>query len=330
MKNPGWPHSSSPFHDGEQALQKKAGVQAKIDTQGRRIIRPYLTEQHRQFFSSLQYVLVGSLDSAGAPWASLLTGPPGFITTPNQHTLRVVAQPLPGDPLSAQAGKDIGLLGIELATRRRNRVNGKVTQRISHQSKPGFEIQVEQSFGNCPQYIQSRTIANTQPTPSAQPSVQPLTALSAADKQLIAAADTFFIATAYQNKSAGSASGVDVSHRGGQPGFVSIKGDSQLSIPDFSGNNHFNTLGNLLLNPLAGLLFIGFDSGDLLYLTGSAKVLWNSPTNSNGKDSSDRHTNHHTERVLTFQLKRGYRAKAALSLRWTPPSFSPFLTAHTA
>ena len=55
-----------------------------------------------------------------------------------------------------------------------------------------------------------------------------------------------------------------------------VDDNSTLVFPDFTGNFHFNTLGNLLLNPRAGLLFINFKRGDLLYLTGTAEVIWDS------------------------------------------------------
>jgi hypothetical protein len=133
---------------------------------------------------------------------------------------------------------------------------------------------------------------------------------------MVAIADTFFIATAYQATSAGATSGVDVSHRGGRPGFVRIDDETTLTIPDFSGNNHFNTFGNLELNPRAGLLFLDFNRGDLLYLTGTAKVIWEGAEISSYPGA---------ERLLRFQLKKGYRVEGSLPLLWSEPQFSPFL-----
>ncbi|MCU0566468.1 MAG: pyridoxamine 5'-phosphate oxidase family protein [Oculatellaceae cyanobacterium Prado106] len=140
--------------------------------------------------------------------------------------------------------------------------------------------------------------------------------LGAAEQTLITQADTFFIATAYQASSAGAASGVDVSHRGGKPGFVRVNGDRTLTIPDFSGNLHFNTFGNLALNPHAGLLFIDFTAGHLLYLTGTAEVIWE------GSEILDYAG---AERLLRFLLCNGYRVERSLPLRWSDPEFSPFL-----
>ena len=66
----------------------------------------------------------------------------------------------------------------------------------------------------------------------------------------------------------GAAYGADISHRGGRPGFVRVDGDV-LTIPDFRGNRYFNTLGNLIAEPRASLLFVDFETGDLLQLQGS-------------------------------------------------------------
>jgi uncharacterized protein len=146
MANQGWTNSESPFHAGELAIQARLGLQERIDKQGRRVIRDYLPEQHQQFFAQLPYVIVGTVDVVGHPWASILVGNPGFLASTDSHTLQVSAQPLFGDPLTINLadGIDIGLLGIELHSRRRNRLNGIVT--TIHAD--GFKIQVGQSFGN--------------------------------------------------------------------------------------------------------------------------------------------------------------------------------------
>ena len=303
----------SPFHSGEQAIQSQLGVQDRIESQGRRIIRDYLLDEHRQFFTQLSYLLVGTVDAVGCPWASIVVGPPGFLTSPDAHTLQIRAQPLLGDPLghSLSNGIDIGLLGIDLQTRRRNRLNGVVT----NVSLDRFEVAVRQSFGNCPKYIQSRRVEFCEP-PIVPKSIKPIAVFGASEQALITAADTCFIATAYQAASAGAARGVDVSHRGGKSGFVRIDDDRTLTLPDFSGNLYFNTFGNLALNPLAGLLFIDFSQGDVLYLTGRAEVIWEGPEVMAYVGA---------ERLLRFHLDRGYRVEKSLPLCWSEPIFSPYL-----
>jgi uncharacterized protein len=310
----GWTRTESPFHTGELAIQACLGVQELMDKQGRRVIREFLPDQHRQFFAQLPYVIVGTVDATGNPWASILVGNPGFLSTPDDRTLHLAAKPLFGDPLATTLadGIDIGLLGIELPTRRRNRLNGIV---IATQSD-GFEVKVGQSFGNCPQYIQARRSELAEFDPAKPKPIHPVKHFGKPERTIITASDTFFITTAYQAESAGFASGIDVSHRGGKPGFVRIDGDRTLTIPDFSGNHHFNTFGNLELNPRAGLLFVDFDQGNLFYLTGTAEVIW---------EGTEILAYEGAERLLRFQLDRGYWVQGSLPLRWSTPEFSPFL-----
>ncbi|RZM79720.1 pyridoxamine 5'-phosphate oxidase family protein [Leptolyngbya iicbica] len=314
MAIPGWQQAASPFHSGEQAIQAKLGARDRMEVLGRRMIRDFLPEQHQQFYAQLSYFLVGTVDREGQPWASILVGEPGFITATSDRTLHIAAQPLFGDPLSETltVGADIGFLGIELHTRRRNRINGIVSAITSD----GFEVAVGQTFGNCPKYIQARQFDLQGFEPAAAKPLQTLRALGETERAAIAAADTFFIATAYLDAAAGVAKGVDVSHRGGKPGFVRVDGDT-LTVPDFAGNYHFNTFGNIEVNPRAGLLFIDFESGDLLYLTGKAEVIWD------GNPEIERYAG--AERLFKFHTEKGMRVQGSLPLTWSPAAVSPFL-----
>ena len=313
MADPGWSLTESPFHAGELAIQARLGIQERIDRMGRRLIREYVTEQLQQFFAQLSYVIVGTVDASGNPWASILVGKPGFLATPNDRTLQVNAKPLTDDPLSHSLveGSDIGLLGIELENRRRNRINGIV----SAISNEGFEVKVTQSFGNCPQYIQARSFEYVE-TEGNKSQIAEISLFGEIERNLMSNADTFFIATAYQDESAGVTKGADVSHRGGKPGFVRIDDGCTLTIPNFHGNCYFNTMGNIELNPHTGLLFVDFIGGDLLYLTGTAEIIWS------GAEIS---TYVGAEQLIRFHLERGYLIRDSLPLRWTPPEFSPHL-----
>ncbi|NEQ43752.1 MAG: flavin-nucleotide-binding protein [Leptolyngbya sp. SIOISBB] len=314
MPIPGWQPAESPFHPGEQAIQTKLGGRDRMETLGRRMIRDFLPEQHQQFYAQLPYFLVGTVDRDGHPWVSILVGEPGFISTPHDRTLHIAAQPLLGDPLANHlaVGLDIGFLGIELHTRRRNRVNGVVRA----MTPDGFDVEVRQTFGNCPKYIQARQFDLQAFEPTATKPIQTLTQLGDAEREAIAAADTFFIATAYLDDTASLAKGVDVSHRGGQPGFIRVEGNT-LTVPDFTGNGFFNTFGNIEVNPRAGLLFIDFDQGNLLYLTGRAEVIWD------GDPEIERYAG--AERLFRFHLTTGVHVAGGLPLSGSPTELSPFL-----
>ncbi|MEQ9520657.1 MAG: pyridoxamine 5'-phosphate oxidase family protein [Parvibaculum sp.] len=266
----GWPHVASPFHEGELRIQGRLGFRDRIDAMARRSVRDYMPEQHRTFFEQLPFLLLGTVDDKRRPWASLVAGKTGFIKSPDPHHLNITAKTLPSSPLQAHIknGIAVGVLGLEPHTRRRNRMNGT----ISRCTDIGFNINVVQSFGNCPRYIHTRTMGFTGDETQALPAIH-RDGLDNHMRAIIAAADTFYIATAFENDDNPLANGVDVSHRGGKPGFTKVEGNL-LTFPDFNGNRIFNTLGNIEMNPKAGLLFINYDTRDMVYLTGAAKIIW--------------------------------------------------------
>ena len=249
------------FHEDEAKAQALAGHQRP----GRAAIRPFMPDQHREFFTLLPYLFAATLDADGWPTASVLTGAPGFVQSPDPATLRIGALPAADDPAAPTfiAGGEVGLLGLDFTTRRRNRANGRLVA-----VNDGLTVAIAQSFGNCAQYIQTRTPS---PRAVAGTPVEPLDRLDAAARALIEASDTFFVAS--RSRSGIDDGGLDMSHRGGKPGFVGVTGNT-LSIPDFRGNRFYNTLGNLLGDPRAGLLFIDFASGGVLQLQGRATIDW--------------------------------------------------------
>ncbi|MDZ3827602.1 pyridoxamine 5'-phosphate oxidase family protein [Pseudomonas monsensis] len=296
----------SPWHAGERQLQEQVGVAARMEAFGRKVIRTWMPDQHREFYQQLPFMLFGAVDADGRPWASVLEGAPGFARSPDPQHLRFSSLPAADDPAQLADGEPVGLLGIELHTRRRNRLNGHV----ANLAPDGFELTVDQAFGNCPQYIQLRQF---QRVPLADPASRParhLAALDDAAVALIVSADTFFVAS-YVDTDGQRA--VDVSHRGGQPGFVRVEGN-RLTIPDFAGNLHFNTLGNLLLNPKAGLLFIDFSTGDVLQLSGRTEIILEGPQIEAFQGA---------ERLWTFEVEKLVRRPAALALRWRFDGMSP-------
>lgn len=296
----------SPWHAGEQQLQAHVGVAERMEAFGRKVIRDWMPDQHRAFYEQLPFMLYGAVDTDGRPWASVLEGAPGFAHSPDPEHLHFASQPAADDPAQLRNGEPIGLLGIELHTRRRNRLNGHV----DNLTVQGFEVSVDQAFGNCPQYIQLRQF---QRVPLSDPQTRPAQhddGLDDAARAMIEGADTFFVASYVD---ADGQRAVDVSHRGGQTGFVRVEGN-RLTIPDFAGNLHFNTLGNLLLNPKAGLLFIDFSTGDVLQLSGRTEIILDGPQIEAFQGA---------ERLWTFEVERLVRRPAALALRWRFDGMSP-------
>ena len=310
--------SQSPFHHGEREIQSRYGVRDQLESIGQRFIRNYMPGEHRQFFAQLPFLLLGSVDNSGRPWASVLVGRPGFASSPDPRTLQIEAPQIFGDPLSGNltVGSQVGILGIEYETRRRNRMTGK----IASISDAGMAINISQTFGNCPKYIQTRSFEFL-PEIDSIGETRPLQAVDCLDdraREIIASSDHFYIATHYSGDPGNASHGADVSHRGGKPGFIRLDDHRTLTFPDFVGNYHFNTLGNIQANPLTGLLFIDFDSSDLLYLTGRAEVIW---------DSEDRQAFVGAERLVSFKLDEGFLVEKAMPIRFDFLQYSPSLEA---
>lgn len=293
------------YHAGELAVQACAGVQVEAQALGQHIgasIQP--TAQ--KFLQSQQLAIASTVDQQGRVWASLLTGQPGFVETINERTARITAPLIPADPLNQnlRMNNHIGLLIIDLANRRRLRMNGEAIA----DGNESLLIHTEQSYFNCPKYIQSRHIQMDVAQSAVSPVVQHFETLTQAQQDWIHQADTFFIASLHPE------SGADASHRGGYPGFVQVLNANTLMFPDYSGNNMFNTLGNLLINPKAGLLLIDFEQGNTLQLTGETHILWEDERLAKFAGA---------ERLIEFHIAEVIETANATQLRWKFSEYSP-------
>lgn len=239
------------FHEGELAVQERAGVRAQAARLGDAMLAtPDLDGGMGRFLAHRAFAVLTARDADGRLWTSPLFSSPGFLEAHGRE-LRVHAAPGPGDPLEGlAAGQPVGLLAIEFATRRRVRVNGTLVE-----SDAGLVISVDQAYGNCPKYIHPRQVERVG---SADQHAERSSALLPEHEALITNADTFFLGTIHPSR------GADASSR--RPsGFVRVDGDT-LWWPDYPGNNMFNSFGNLAVDPTAALLFIDFDAGATLHV----------------------------------------------------------------
>lgn len=287
-------------------MQTRMGVREAIEPFARRVVRDHLPEQHRAFYAQLPFIVVAARDAAARPWATLLAAPSGVADSPDPRTLDLHAVPSVGDALhdALAPGADLGVLGIEFHTRRRNRVNGRVASRTAG----GMRLEVAQSFGNCPQYIHPRDW-QAQPADVA-PTITRGENLSAAQQAWIRGADTFFIATGFRASGEQASYGMDASHRGGAAGFVQVSTTGEIAWPDYAGNNHYNTLGNLVMDARIGLLFVDFATGSLLQVSGTARIDW----------SPDQARWPGAQRVVAVSVEAVVEQQAVLPLRWQAPA----------
>lgn len=255
------------FHSGELEIQKRTG-EAELAERNKKIVTPFIVKGAINFVEKQPMVIVGSRDQEKELWASILIGNFGFVKVPDPATIifdtgKLVSNP--GDIFYSNIADDnqIGSLFIELDTRKRLRVNGSCQVKDSK-----IEFSVEQAYPNCPKYIQRRVISMPEYFEKTEPESTGGKELTKDAISWIKRADTFFVA------SAGMDGRLDVSHRGGNPGFIQITADGSLKIPDYPGASFFNTLGNVLQNPKVGLLFIDFEKRETLQLTGTASLLF--------------------------------------------------------
>ena len=296
----------SPFHAGEIEAQHRAGVAARA-SQGGRFIRDHMPQQHRDFFAAQPFLVVAGADTSGKPWVSILEAKDGPVAAHTERSLTLAGQLVADDPLAQGVvhGAPIGVLGIEQATKRRNRVNG----RLRSGTTGALVLDVQQSFGNCAQYIHERALRRVD---DAQHSPEPplvSTSLNADQKRWIAAADTLFIGSGFSSGGGHPTDGFDASHRGGEPGFVGIDHEGKLHLPDYAGNNFFNTIGNLVRYPKVGLLFVDFETGGLLQLSGHAQIIWDGGQSQNPE----------ARRMVVVTVDNVVERPRALALRWHAP-----------
>lgn len=285
------------YHEGEHVVQRRAGWTR--ENWGSAGVSAEIPPIAAEFLRGQQMIFIGAADERASVWATILTGPAGFAEAIGEQIIVVNSLPGPHDPLRVllTADHDVGMLAIEPQTRRRLRVNGR-----SRRQRDRLVVHTEQVYSNCPKYIQVRDLVLSENDRVADAGPALVTReLSAEQQQWIADSDTFFIATHTLKH------GADVSHRGGNPGFVGVQGPRRLRWPDYMGNSMYMTLGNLELTPAAGLLFVDWEHGHTLQLTGRAHVDWD-PDHAAAVPGA--------LRLIEFDIDQVVQIRHASPLRW--------------
>ena len=257
--------ANEPFHDGEIAVQVRTGERELARRHGA-AISARIAAGALPFLAKQRLIALATAGDDGHLWASVWCGEPPFVHSDDGRHVSIAsaASAVPSeDPVLRRVavGRDVGILAIELASRRRLRINGTV-ERLSNDD---VGVLVRESVANCPKYIQRR-----QPAGDAAPTRRgPAENGRVIDEQrraLLENADTCFVGSVH------SARGMDVSHRGGTPGFIRVVDESTLRIPDYRGNSMFMTLGNFESDPRASLAIVDFEHGRVLSMSGSARL----------------------------------------------------------
>ncbi|HJU84574.1 MAG TPA: pyridoxamine 5'-phosphate oxidase family protein [Holophagaceae bacterium] len=280
-----------PFHEGERAVQARAGetATALLDAP---MIGTSIMPGALPFIARQAWAVLAGFDAARRLWCSALVGEPGFAAASADGTeLRFDLRRAPVHPdnpllTSHPVDRPAGALFLEPATRRRLRVNG----RISESTPDELRLEVAEAFPNCPKFIRPRDLDGLRRRPPAPVEARRGSGVDGDLASRLAAADTVFLATLHPER------GVDASHRGGPPGFLEVLDERTLRLPDFAGNGLFQSFGNLAVDPRAALFLPDFERGDLLHLTGGAEVVFDDP------DPARRSGG--TQRFLVFHVDR--------------------------
>jgi uncharacterized protein len=308
-----------PFHEGEIAVQERTGEREQGARNGA-IVRDFITPPACRFLQQQPVLAVALPDAAGRPWASVWLGEPGFVSCADERSVRIATAPRPWtmlDPTAAmlEEGRHCGLLSIDLGSRRRLRINGS----IRGVSDEGVVIAVEESFANCPKYIQRRELGGgAGAEPSASPT-SPLvrgSALGEEQRGLIQRADTLFVASLHPER------GLDASHRGGEPGFVRVVGPQALRFPDYPGNSMFQTLGNLEVEPRAGAVVLDFERSLLLSLSGLASTSYGKEDPAHPSGGTGRYWQLEIAEWVQFPLASPFDARLLERSPFNPPAFA--------
>lgn len=294
----------SGYHRGELAVQTRAGVRDRSQHVGA-AIGAVIPRVAAEFLTRQPALAVSARDASGRVWGSLIVGAPGFLHAADERHLAVAGRPVDGDPLAGTLAGEarVGTIAVEFHNRRRMRLNGRSTP-----TAEGLMIEADQVYANCPKYIQRRSPVG--PTGETHPVATRSTRMTRAQERLVAATDTFFIATT------DDAGNCDMSHRGGRPGFVRTSTENRLVFPDYLGNSMFMTLGNLAVNPRAGLLVPDWSTGATLHLTGIARIIWDENRVAGVPGA---------QRLVEFDIAEVVEVAGAMPVRWTDPEFSPAL-----
>ncbi|KAF4964930.1 hypothetical protein FSARC_7202 [Fusarium sarcochroum] len=281
------PSAISEFHEGERAMQQ----QLKVPSRGGNPTFPGLAAHYGARVMQSPLVALGTLDNEGRPWTTVWGGERGFarpvaegvlafnssVDTRHDPVFKAlwdgiddegVEQGVINRPNGGE-GKGMSGLSIDLETRDRVKLAGNMIAgaTVDGGKTVQMAMAVTESLGNCPKYLNKKSIVPNDMAPELISDELPL---SQESLDLVAAADMFFLSST-------NGKTMDTNHRGGSPGFIRvIKNEEdklELIYPEFSGNRLYQTLGNFKVNPLVGLTIPDYNTANVLYLTGSASIL---------------------------------------------------------
>ncbi|KAJ3241589.1 hypothetical protein HDU81_000128 [Chytriomyces hyalinus] len=277
------------LHEGELIVQARRQVPKEVSQLLQKLVSDDMPDQHASFFANLPYVAVSAIDGEGRPWTTLLVADPSAGTPIIRISLPATLEArssLPRDDPFARCmqvkengNKLFAMLGIDFTNRKRNRAAGVVTEFKGTAEAFCMTLVTTENLGHCPKYITVRDLEYCRRKPETLVNAWHDAKGARVKRCLdtIAQASSIFLATKHVDKKV-ERSDMGLNHRGGAPGFVRVYADEAgqwyLVIPDYSGNQFYQSLGNIQTDGHAGVLFPNFQTGDMCHVTGKAVNLF--------------------------------------------------------
>lgn len=252
---------SSVYHDGEKYIQEQMGVTAKANSLSS-MIHNDIPIAAAQFLATLDFCVITFSINNKELHNSIVFGFESFIKILNTKEMLIDLENKSFIPKDIYENEkiSIGFIGLDFENRMRIRING--TGKIEDNK---LHLYINEVYSNCPKYINDReTIGKLDFLNDSN--LTKYTTLENDCKKILSHADTFFLSSIHENN------GADISHKGGEKGFLRVISPKILEFEDFQGNNMYNTLGNIHINPNVSIILIDFTSNDILHITGIATI----------------------------------------------------------
>jgi len=301
---------TEPFHEGEIAVQERAG-ERDIALRHGAGISSRIVPGALPFLARQRLLGLSVAGDDGHLWTSVWCGVPGFVRSAGGERVSILPSLLassPDDPVLGRiaVGRDVGILAIEFASRRRLRINGT----IKNISSDEIGILVRESVSNCPKYIQRRHPHEASTTPLSPGPGESGRTIDEAQRALVDRADTAFVGSGHP------ARGLDTSHRGGPPGFIRVVDATTLRVPDYPGNSMFMTLGNFEIDSRASLAAIDFERRRVVSFSGAARLQF--------QVEKPQHPTGGTGRYWDLTVREWVQFELPSALQWEFVDASPF------
>lgn len=251
----------SVYHEGEVYVQELMGVRDLANSLSS-MFQNTLSPVAIQFLKSINFSILSFNIDNKELFSCVVYGLESFIKIVNLDEILISLDKKSFIPkhIINHENLSIGFLGLDFENKMRIRINGKGKIQDNN-----LHFKIKQVYSNCPKYIEARKLIGKKEFQK-NTAIYNYSEFNQKSEDIIKNANTFFLSSCHIIR------GADVSHKGGYQGFLKVVGPSKLEFDDFAGNNMYNSLGNIHINPQVNIVVIDFDKNDILHIQGMAII----------------------------------------------------------